>query len=239
MTTILDDPARPDDHRLRKGGPVATQIREAFRVGQDEAFIEECLAVSERISNAIRAGTYGIAPDADPADRPMLRSTVGDDLPILAVPSALHDDEHAGRTLDATIVLPALERTSMSPGCRSRHPLALPALVRAMTDGTIMQPDMNQWRAVVRLPTPWSPATIESDAAGTDGTGPVVCGPEADRLPTECRLLVQRKADPGRPARRWIWTLTTQTVHFDTRRMPDAIETMRILAGMEGKEGSR
>jgi hypothetical protein len=239
---IVRDRLRPDDHRHRGDGPVATQMREAFTVGQDDAFLEECATIRARIAEAIRAGTYGVDREARHSDRPMLRSAIGEDLPMIGVSFALRGDNgHDGGRLKATDLLPALEAPCTKHSCRRRDlfALALPAMVRAIANGDALPPTSPTWRGVVRLPTPWSPATVESDAADVEAPDFVVCGPEADPLPTECRLLVQRRTEPGRQVRRWIWTLTTQIVHFDARRMPDAIETLRILAAMEGDEESR
>ena len=228
-------------HAQRSGHPVSTQMREAFKVAHDEGLHAECLELCAIIAQSIRDGTYGIDRDADRHHRPLLRSLTGADLPLISVQFALRDDDngHDGEGLRAEDVAWALDPATarFSHRSNSSHRLAVPAVVCAIADGRIMQPDVRGWRATLRLPTPWSPATIESDAPGTDGTDFVVCGPEADPLPTECRLLTRRRPGPG-STQRWLWTLVTQIVHFDAKRLPDPIETLRILADRK-TEGSR
>jgi hypothetical protein len=222
-------------HAQRSGQPVSTQMREAFKVAHDEALYAECLELCAVIAESIRHGTYGVDPDADRHDRPLLRSLTGADLPLLSVQFALRDDNsHDGDGLKAEDVAWAIDPATarFSHRSNSSHRLAVPAVVSAIADGRIMQPDVPGWRATLRLPTPWSPATIESDAPGTDGTDFVVCGPEADPLPTECRLLTRRRPGPG-SRQRWLWTVVTQIVHFDAKRLPDPVETLRILADLE------
>jgi hypothetical protein len=219
-------------HTGRAGHPVATQMREAFKIGHDEALYAECLDLCAVIARSLRDGSYGIDPAADRHDRPLLRSLTGADLPLLSVQFALRDDNsHDGEGLKAEDVAWAIDPSwaRFSHRANSSHRLAVPAVVRAIADGRIMQPDVPGWRATLRLPTPWSPATIESFAPDTNGTDFVVCGPEADPLPTECRLMTRRRPGPG-SRQQWLWTLVTQIIHFDAKRLPDAVETLRILA---------
>lgn len=237
-----DGPAARVPHDRRAGSPLVVQLREAFTVSQDLAFLDECLVTCARIADAIRAGTYALDEDFDRTST-TFRSTIGEDLPLLGLTLPRRDDaEGPPFAPPAANLLPALERANVVVGPMGVHdvllPHAMPAMLRAIDVGRVLPPHMPGWIATLRLPTPWSPAAIESRATGDDGTDLETCGPEADALPTQCRLLVKRKEAYGRPVQgKWLWTLSTRIVSFNAKRLPDAMTTLRILAEMETGKG--
>jgi hypothetical protein len=207
----------------RLHGPIATHV--TSRSGQPDRTMERTLETVASVVEAIGRGRYSVVGHGLHG----FHVTIADDearLPYITVGTVLPIAE---MDIDASSLPEVVARTlapeNLGDRAASHRELALRCMVKAILDGRVaVRPDAS-WLGIASLPTPWSPACIESKDSALE-VPPFRCGPEGDALPTECRLIASEWKETGeaQPA----WRLVRQVESFRAEDMPDAMETLRV-----------